>query len=147
MSEKFLEHRTRLRVRFSEVDSLRIVWHGNYALYLEEAREGWGREYGLSYLELSAAGYFVPLVKYECDFLLPAVYGDELEVVARFVRNAAAKMEFEYEISRVGTTDVLARGRTVQVFLNESMQMVLAMPEPLRDFYRRWDRGEFIAHG
>ena len=30
-------------VRFSEVDSMNIVWHGSYPLYFEDAREAFGK--------------------------------------------------------------------------------------------------------
>lgn len=36
--------------RFSEVDSMNIVWHGSYPLYFEDAREAFGEKYGLGYL-------------------------------------------------------------------------------------------------
>ena len=32
-------------VRFSEVDSMNVVWHGSYMLYFEDAREEFGRKY------------------------------------------------------------------------------------------------------
>ena len=28
-----------IEIRFSEVDSMNVVWHGSYALYFEDARE------------------------------------------------------------------------------------------------------------
>lgn len=37
-------------IRFSEVDSMNVVWHGSYPLYFEDAREAFGRKYGLGYL-------------------------------------------------------------------------------------------------
>ena len=36
-----------LKIRFSEVDSMNIVWHGSYMMYFEDAREAFGREFGL----------------------------------------------------------------------------------------------------
>lgn len=45
-----LTERFEQRVRFDEVDSLGIVWHGHYVKYLEDGREAWGRKYGLTYL-------------------------------------------------------------------------------------------------
>ena len=42
-----LSESIKIRVRFSEVDSIRMVWHGNYVTYLEDAREAFGRKYGL----------------------------------------------------------------------------------------------------
>ncbi len=38
-----------LKIRFSEVDSMNIVWHGSYMMYFEDAREAFGREYGIAY--------------------------------------------------------------------------------------------------
>ena len=51
-----------LEVRFSEVDSMNIVWHGSYALYFEDAREAFGQKYGLGYLDIFGNGYYAPLV-------------------------------------------------------------------------------------
>ena len=38
-----------IEIRFSEVDMMKVVWHGAYPLYLEDAREAFGDEYGLTY--------------------------------------------------------------------------------------------------
>ena len=46
----------RVKVRFSEVDPIRMVWHGNYIKYLEDAREAFGHRYGISYLQISEHG-------------------------------------------------------------------------------------------
>ena len=37
-----LINQTRIRVRFSEVDSMQIVWHGEYVRYFEDGREAFG---------------------------------------------------------------------------------------------------------
>ncbi len=42
-----LKSRIEVRVRFSEVDSLKMVWHGSYVKYMEDGREAFGREFGL----------------------------------------------------------------------------------------------------
>ena len=45
-----LSEKVAINIRFSEVDSLLIVWHGHYLKYFEDAREAFGRKYGLGYL-------------------------------------------------------------------------------------------------
>ena len=52
-----------IEIRFSEVDSMNVVWHGSYALYFEDARETFGAQYGLEYLTIAGNGYFAPLVE------------------------------------------------------------------------------------
>ena len=32
-----------VEIRFSEVDSMNVVWHGSYPLYFEDAREAFGK--------------------------------------------------------------------------------------------------------
>ena len=39
-SEASLVNKTSLRVRFSEVDSMQIVWHGEYVRYFEDGARG-----------------------------------------------------------------------------------------------------------
>ena len=45
---KELINRSKIEVRFSEVDSMSVVWHGNYVKYLEDGREAFGKEFGLT---------------------------------------------------------------------------------------------------
>ena len=44
-NQKKLVNKIRTKVRFSEVDSMHIVWHGNYIKYLEDGREGFGNAF------------------------------------------------------------------------------------------------------
>ena len=44
-------------VRFSEVDSMRVVWHGSYPLYFEDAREAFGKEFALEYMRIADNGF------------------------------------------------------------------------------------------
>lgn len=51
-----------IRVRFSEVDSMQVVWHGEYVRYFEDGREAFGRKYpGIGYLDIYGAGYTAPI--------------------------------------------------------------------------------------
>jgi acyl-CoA thioester hydrolase len=39
---------TEIRIRFSEVDSMGVVWHGNYIRYFEDGRESFGNSMELT---------------------------------------------------------------------------------------------------
>ena len=56
-----LTNRTTFRVRFSEIDSMQIVWHGEYVRYFEDGREAFGKQYGLDYMSIYREGYMVPI--------------------------------------------------------------------------------------
>lgn len=61
-------------VRFSEVDSMNVVWHGSYPLYFEDAREAFGKEYDLEYMGFFKHGYFAPLVELTFHYKKPIRY-------------------------------------------------------------------------
>jgi len=136
---KYLEHRVRVRVRFQEVDALGIVWHGHYLTYFEDARVAFGKEYRIGYMDIRDASLAAPIAYVSCDFLGPARFDDELEVLARLYQHDSAKIEFRYEVSLVSNGTLLAAGTTIQAFVDMEGKLLLTMPEFMRAFYRRWE--------
>ncbi len=136
--QKSLQHTTEVVVRFQEVDSLKIVWHGHYVSYFEDARVAFGQHYGLGYSDFLNAGLIVPIVQMSIDYLAPAKHGDQLEVTARLFWSEAAKIEFGYNILRSRDQLLLASGQTTQVFTDANGEMLLARPDFMSDFYARW---------
>ena len=124
----------RFTPRFSEVDSMRIVWHGSYALYFEDAREAFGREHGLGYMLIFGNGYYAPLVELNTKFKRPITYGMECRVEIFYRPTAAAKIVFDYEIYDDATDELLATARSVQVFIDRDYRLVWETP----GFYQCW---------
>ncbi|HPT12429.1 MAG TPA: thioesterase family protein [Bacteroidales bacterium] len=123
-------------VRFNEVDSMGIVWHGSYAKYFEDGREDFGKKYHLGYLDIFNSGYYAPLVNLDFKFKKPLVYGDTALIKTTYFNTRAAKIIFEYEITSPGSDIVIATGSSVQVFLDKSYELVLYNPE----FYLNWKK-------
>ncbi len=124
-----------IEIRFSETDAMGVVWHGNYVKFFEDGREAFGKQHGIPYLTVAAQGYFVPVVKLEVDYKSSVFYGARLRVVTRYIPSKAAKVVFEYTILNAGNGEIVATGKTVQVFIDqEKRELQLIAPE----FYRRW---------
>ncbi|ADQ17214.1 thioesterase superfamily protein [Leadbetterella byssophila DSM 17132] len=133
---KVLDHLTtsyEFRVRFNETDPLGIVWHGNYIKYFEDGREAFGRKYGISYLDVQAAGYTTPIVKTLTEHKLPLRYGETARVETALVDSIAAKMIFLFTIYNE-KGEVVCTGETVQVFVEEGGELCLTYPP----FYQKW---------
>ena len=130
---------TTVRVRFEEVDSLRIVWHGHYLSYFEDARRAFGRHYGIDYADIRQHQLHAPLVHVEVDFLAPAVDDDLLEVTASLLKSEVAKLEFIYTVVRPADQKRLARGSSVQVFTKSDGTLLLHPPPLLVECYGRWE--------
>lgn len=126
--------RTEIPVRFHEVDSMQIVWHGNYIKYMEEGREAFGKKYGISYMDWKAMGYIVPLVSISCNFRMPLQYGDTAVVETRLVNNNAAKIIYSFKIFRQSDNELMATGESTQVFLDMERELILTMPKVFEDW-------------
>lgn len=130
-----LSCRIPVRVRFSEVDSMRVVWHGTYPLYFEDSREAFGRQYpGIGYPDIYASGYTAPIVELQVRYLRPLTLGDTATVEIRHIDTPAAKLIFDYLIRRDTDREIVATGRSVQVFIDPSGELSLTQP----DFYHQW---------
>ncbi len=133
-----LMSQTTIRIRFSEVDSMQIVWHGAYIKYFEDGRESFGRKYpGMAYMDVYNSGYTTPLVDMQVQYKQPLRYNDTAIIETRFINTKAAKICFEYVIKREQDNVVVAIGSTTQVFLdNEKNELQLLSP----DFYLNWKK-------
>ncbi len=127
-------------VRFSEVDSMHIVWHGHYAHYLEDGREAFGEQYpGLGYRDIHRSGYGAPIVEMQVQFRSPLRLGDRAVVETRYIDCEAAKICFEYEIRRADNGAVVATASTMQVFVDGAGELQLTNPEFYLAWKERWN--------
>ena len=121
-------------IRFSEVDSMSIVWHGSYVLYFEDAREAFGLKHGLAYLDIFGNGYYAPLVELKFNYKKQMVYGKKARIEISYRNTAAAKIIFDYEIFDEEDNSLIATGYSIQVFLDKQYQLVWTNPP----FYEEW---------
>jgi acyl-CoA thioester hydrolase len=134
---KTLKDRTEVKVRFGEVDSMGIVWHGNYVKYIEEGRESFGKKYGISYLDIYAHDVMAPVVKMNIDFKKQVHYGDKLIVETEYVDQQAAKILFRFKIFRKSDNELVATAETTQVFIDLDREMLLYPPQFAIDWKKK----------
>lgn len=126
-------------VKFSEVDSLRVVWHGHYVRYFEDGREAFGKEYNLGYLDIYQHGLAVPLVDLEIKFKRIIEYGDSAVIETTFLNTPAAKLIFEYKITSLKHGYIACTGKTTQVFMNPiTKELYITMPPFMENWKKKW---------
>jgi acyl-CoA thioester hydrolase len=132
-----------LDIRFSEVDSMNVVWHGSYMLYFEDARELFGEKFGLTYMGYFDHGFYAPLVEMTFQWKKPIKYGMHPRIDIIYRPTQAAKVVFDYEIHDTEDESLIATGHSVQVFMDTNYQLVLYSPE----FYVQWqERWKVFEH-
>lgn len=130
---------TRTTVRFSEVDSMQVVWHGEYVRYFEDGREAFGREYpGIGYLDFYANGYTAPIVDLQLQYISPLTVNDVAIIETRYIETVAAKLCFEYIVRRECDGALVARGSSIQVFVDTNGEMALNNPQFYEEWKKRW---------
>ena len=133
---KQLKTSKEFEIRFSEVDSMNIVWHGSYALYFEDAREQFGKEFGLTYMGYFDNGYYAPIVELNFSYKKPLLYGQKARVDIFYRNIPAAKVVFDYEIRLITDDSLIATGSSTQVFLDLNYNLVWSNPP----FYEEWKK-------
>lgn len=127
------------RVRFEEVDSLGIVWHGRYPSFLEDGRRAFGDRYGLSYQALKDSGTAAPIVQMHIDYLAPLYFDDTITITATLHWCDALKLNFAYRITR--GEHVAAQGYTVQLFTDSKGRTLYIAPAWIQKFRQDWRDG------
>ena len=123
-------HETPIRVRFNEVDSYQIAWHGHYVAWMEDARNELAGRFGVDAAQIAAAGFRAPVVALELKFLKPARFGEVMRVRTTVVRSQSATLEFHCKILREDG-GLSARGRTIHALTDADGVLQYTLPEPI----------------
>lgn len=137
-----LKNTTDIDIRFSEVDSMAIVWHGHFIKYFEDGREAFGKEFDLGYFQVfDDAGFYMPIVEVNCQYKNPIKYLDKVTIETTFKNTKAAKIQFNYRLYNRDTGMTYATGNSTQIFLNKDRELHLTVPE----FFIEWKKKHGIA--
>jgi len=118
-------------IQFYDVDAMRIVWHGNYVKYMEDARCQLLRAFNYDYNDMEDSGYLWPIVDMRLKYVKSAQFGDKIRVEATLVEYET-RLKISYRIFNVQTNEVLTKAYTVQVAVDiESNEMQFESPEIL----------------
>jgi acyl-CoA thioester hydrolase len=121
---------TKIRVRYGETDQMGVVYHGNYALYFEEARTDALRQIGVTYKSMEASGVMMPVVNLTIDYKRPAKYDDLLTIKTTLRSLPTVKIVLEYEVFNEELT-LLATGNSTLVFVDMITNKPVRCPESL----------------
>jgi acyl-CoA thioester hydrolase len=97
-----MAHKTRIRVRFYELDPYNHVNHSVYIQYFETARIELLREAGLSLPEMMRGGLMIVVSEIHTKFLGPAEDGDELTIESEILEVKRVTARWRQRIVRDG---------------------------------------------
>lgn len=124
------KHETKIRVRYGETDQMGVVYHGNYAQYLEVARVEWLRSLGISYKKMEDDDVMLPVINLNINFKKPAFYDEVIIVKTELREKPGLKITIDQEI--YNHKDVLLTTSEITlVFVNMQTRRPMLCPDEL----------------
>jgi acyl-CoA thioester hydrolase len=125
-------YNSKIRVRYGETDQMGVVYHGNYAQYLEIGRIELLRSLGISYKKMEEEGIILPVVSISLKFMKSAVYDEVINVRTQLNKIPTATLDFDYKITNE-KGELLSTANTVLVFVDKSTKRPTRCPQYILD--------------
>jgi acyl-CoA thioester hydrolase len=124
---------TEIRVRFNEVDSWGIVWHGHYIAWFEAGRMALLRKFQLQPQDFAHMGYLAPVVDLKCSYKEPARLDEEIIIRTTVLKPTKAALTFQFEVLRKKDRKLLVSGEETQVLQTLDGRLLYYIPSELKD--------------
>ena len=109
-----------------------VVYHGNYAQYLELGRVEWLRALGITYRSMEDNGVMLPVISLHIDYKKSALYDDLLTVQTQLVSKPLVRIAFDYRLLN-GEGELLATAHTVLAFMDKASGKPIKCPDYILD--------------
>lgn len=109
---------TRIRVLYGDTDAGGVVYYANYLRFFEAGRTEFMRSRVLSYHDLEAQGFILPVVESHARYKASARYDDLLIVHSRLTLLRPVSCRFDYRIVRAEDNRLLVTGHTVHAVVD-----------------------------
>lgn len=116
------------RVRYAETDQMGVVYHGNYAQYLEMGRVEWLRALGITYKSMEDNGVMLPVISLHIDYKKSALYDDLVTVETSLASRPLVKIAFDYKVFNE-SGELLATAHTVLAFMDKNTGKPIKCPD------------------
>jgi acyl-CoA thioester hydrolase len=113
---------------FYDVDSMRIVWHGNYIKYFEKARCALLNKIGYDYTEMEESGWAFPVASISVKYINSLRFKDTVRAKAVLTEYENC-IKIKYELFNAKTGQLCTKGESTQMAINiESGESCMVCP-------------------
>lgn len=128
-----LIHKTNLRVRYAETDQMQFAYYGNYLEYFEVGRTEMMREHGLTYKQIEANGYHMPVSETFVRYKSPAFYDELLEIETKVEKLPQLRVHIDHQIKSSERNVLVAEGYVELVFIKKETKKITRPPKFFSD--------------
>lgn len=120
---------TEFTVEFYDVDSMQVVWHGNYAKFFEVGRCALLEHIGYGYIEMEKSGYAWPVVDMRIKYARPLVFRQRARIEATLLEYEN-RLRIAYRIFDAESGTLVTKGESTQMAVNISTRESLFVSPP-----------------
>ena len=132
-----LKHEYKLKIRYSDVDPMKIVHNSKYLIYFEEARIDLVRKENYSYDQIEKEGYIFPISELKIKYRNPIYYDDEVSIFVFFGYLQNFSIKINYQIIKSDGT-IVCEGYTVHAFIDKKTGDFVDIPKKLRKIFEKY---------
>lgn len=125
----FVKNEITFPVEFYDVDTMRVVWHGNYVKYMEKGRCALLDSVNYGYLEMEKDGTAFPVVDIKLKYVHSLRFGDTARVVS-YLTEYENCIKIRYEIYNAKTGELCTKAESTQMAMGiESQESSIVCPQ------------------
>ena len=122
-----------MRVAFSDLDPMHVVWHGNYLKYFDAARFALFDNLGVDLYRYTIEKRIAFPVTRQSSKHIVALRHNDTFVCKATIAEAEYKIAMDFEIRKGKTRELCTRGNSEQVAVQvPEMELLFEIPEDIR---------------
>ncbi|WP_167628055.1 acyl-CoA thioesterase [Listeria valentina] len=130
---------TKIEVRYAETDQMGVVYHANYLVWMELARNHFIEEsLGLRYYDMEQRGFLSPVIDVSVHYGKPLRYGQEAIVKTWLVAYDGLRVTYGYEIRYADSGEIAITGETKHVCVTKEDFKPVALKRELKDWHEKY---------
>ena len=100
-------------VEFYDVDTMGVVWHGNYIKYMEAVRCALYEKLGYGYKTMAGEGYAFPITTMNAKYIRSLEFGEKAKIIAYLLEyDGVVKIAYEIYNER---QEICVKAETTQI--------------------------------
>lgn len=123
------------KVQFYETDGMSIVHHGNYILWMEEARTDFMDQIGWSYHRAVDAQLDFAVTDVSCKYRSMTRFGENVAIHMAVTSLSPAKMELSYKMYNADTGELRAEGTSGHFFYDRVKARPVALKRAIPELW------------
>ena len=124
-----IEASAEFKVEFYDVDSMGVVWHGNYVKYMELGRCALLDKIGYGYSEMKEDGYAFPVTSIRLKYIKPLMF-KQTAIIKAVLAEYENRIKIDYFIYDKESGELVTKGESIQMALKlETMSTSFLCPD------------------